>query len=101
MSISVTFEEGQRIATVYGPWQYDYGQTLEASGIAGLPEAVPVHYAVEGGTTTTTRLGRFADGVLAVDIPDAMFQQAAAFWGYLFWVDAESGQTVKGVKFLP
>lgn len=101
MSISVTFEENQRVAAVYGPWQYDYGQELTVSGLPGLPEAVPVQFAREGSSTAATMLGRFSDGILTVPIPDDMLRQAGTFWAYLFVVSGDSGRTVTGVKFLP
>jgi hypothetical protein len=92
---------GQDVIAYYGPWQYDYGLVLEIQGLMNLPTLTQVHFARKGSPTAEIRIGTYADGVLAVSIPDIMLAQSAEFWAYVYLTDGESAQTIKGIQFYP
>ena len=92
---------GHDVIAYYGPWQYDYGLVLEIQGLMNLPTLTQVHFARKGSPTAEIRIGTYADGVLAVSIPDIMLAQSAEFWAYVYLTDGESAQTIKGIQFYP
>ena len=61
--------------SVYGIWQWDYGQILRIQSKKKLPKAVEVHFSLqEKGGESVTRIGTTADGVTDVPIPDSFLE---------------------------
>lgn len=98
MAIIAEIIEGKSSVTVYGLWQFDYGQQLEIRGLSGLPAITPVHFAIEDAESAEIRTGTYADGVLTCAIPDAVLRQASPVWAYVYIDNGESGQTIKAVR---
>ena len=85
--------------SVYGIWQWDYGQILRIQSKKKLPKAVEVHFSLqEKGGESVTRIGTTADGVTDVPIPDSFLENNGATQDYrvhafVYVENGESGNT--------
>ena len=75
--ITAVFEKDNNFVESENVWQWDYGQVLEIHGLA-LPPAIEIHFGIERGNSTITRIGSSLGGVTAVNIPDALLRQSNA-----------------------
>ena len=88
--------------TVYGLWQWDYGQILRIQGL-NLPDFVEVHFALqEKGGTSVSRIGITKDGVTDVIIPDSMLENEGTLqdykvYAFIYLSDEQTGMTVKEI----
>ena len=94
--------DGNTFKTVYGLWQWDYGQTLRIQGL-NLPDFVEVHFALkEKGGTSVSRIGITKDGVTDVIIPDSMLENEGTLqdykvYAFIYLSDEQTGMTVKEI----
>lgn len=75
------------VRTIYGLWQYDYGQIVEIGGIS-IYDGTAIHFA-QGEKTI--------EGVIRsnqVEIPDYFLQFVEPINAYVFVTDGESGETI-------
>lgn len=78
------------VITVYGLWQYDYGQLIEIDGIV-IRDGTAIHFA-QGEKTIE---GTIRNNQVA--IPDYFLQFAEPINAYVFVVDENSGETIARV----
>lgn len=108
--VIANFEKERTTKSVFGVWQYNYGQILRIQGLT-LPTAVEIHFALQKtGGISTTRVGITTDGVTDVPIPDSMLEnedatQDYSIYAFIYLTDETSGQTeyriTLGVKTRP
>lgn len=94
--IQAKFENGYRLCRVQGLTQWDYGQTLEITGL-DLPASPQVHFWRQGATEAYTIVGATRDGVTTVSIPDQLLQEYGVIQAYVYLTDIQSGETVRTV----
>lgn len=100
---TVLFEPDTKYATVYGLWQYDYGQVLRIQGL-NLPKAVEIHFSLtESSGDSITRIGTTKDGATDVIIPDSMLEngdtgQNYNIYAFIFLSEIDSGNTEYRIK---
>lgn len=82
--------EESAVITVYGLWQYDYGQLMELDGII-IHDGMAIHFA-QGGKTIE---GTIRNNQVAV--PDYFLQFAEPINAYIFVLDEGAGETVTRV----
>lgn len=85
--ILVNFKDIGDIPTIYGLWQYDYGQLLELQGI-DIADGTSIHFA-QGGKTI--------EGIIRssqVEIPDYFLQFPENISVYVYIENEDSGETV-------
>lgn len=93
----------QVFGTVFGLWQYDYGQELRIQD-EGLPKVVEIHFSLSSkGGESVTRLGTTVDNITTVPIPDSMLENGDTtsdyrIYAFIYLSDSDSGETVKCVK---
>ena len=86
------FTGGKRRVMATGLWQWDYGQLLKFIGLPDPPSTVEVHFA-QGGQSKTM-IGTTEEGVLSVDIPDAMLTESKLLTAMIvLHVAEEDGET--------
>lgn len=96
--IIANFCKGDTIKTLYGLWQWDYGQVLRIQGL-DLPTAVEIHFSLrDKGGEAVTRIGTTKDGVTDVVIPDSMLENNSSaadymLFAFVYLTDETSGQT--------
>lgn len=96
--IIANFAKGETSKSLYGLWQWDYGQILRIQGLE-LPTAVEIHFSLrERGGEAVTRVGTTKDGVTDVVIPDSMLENNGSavnycIYVYVYLTDESSGQT--------
>lgn len=90
--ITAVFEKDNNFTESGEVWQWDYGQVLEIHGLA-LPPAIEIHFGIERGNSTITRIGSSLGGVTAVNIPDALLRQSRNLIVYIFVTSEGSGKT--------
>lgn len=101
--ITAVFEKDEYYKSVYGLWQYDYGQKLQIQGLT-LPAATEIHFALrDKGGETVTRIGVSADGMTDVNIPDSMLEnngttQDYSIFAFVYLTDDVSGRTVYKIR---
>lgn len=84
--IYALFDHGSEVS-VYGLWQYDYGQLFEIRGIE-IPDGTSIHFAQNGKTIEgTIRSGQ-------VEIPDYFLQFPDDINAYIYLEDDGSGETI-------
>lgn len=92
-NIHITFEPGAKTAEIKEDvWQYDYGQTLQISGLS-LPPVVEVHYANKDKDIALPQTGVTEGGITTAPIPNEILEEKGAFTAYIFVADGESGET--------
>lgn len=99
----VTANFGQdSFASVYGVWQWDYGQVLRIEGL-DLPPVVEVHFSLQDKNgEALVRIGTTQEGKTDVIIPDCMLEndgtvQDYKIYAFIYIANKESGQTEKKV----
>lgn len=96
ISVKLTSSVHTKNASPQYLWQYDYGQTLEVSGI-DLPSACEVHFATQNDAEAVRAVGSTADGVMTVSVPDACLEASFLsdyyIFAYIFITDESSGTT--------
>lgn len=90
--ITAVFEKDNNFVESENVWQWDYGQVLEIHGLA-LPPAIEIHFGIERGNSTITRIGSSLGGVTAVNIPNALLRQSRNLIVYIFVTSEGSGKT--------
>lgn len=96
--IIANFAKGDTTKTLYGLWQWDYGQILRIQGL-DLPTAVEIHFSLrDKGGEAVTRIGTTKDGVTDVTIPDSMLENNSSaadyvIYAFVYLTDETSGQT--------
>ena len=101
--IIAAFNEKDTYVTIYGLYQYDYGQVLRIQGL-NLPSAVEMHFALQDkGGESITRVGTTKDGVTDVLIPDSMLENNGTSSDYKIYVfvyiaDEISGKTERRIE---
>lgn len=95
--VTVIFKPESDYAESEAVWQWDYGQVLEIHGLC-LPAAAEIHFGIERGNSTVTRVGTSSNGVTVVDIPDALLQQSRNLIVYLFAAGKGSGKTERWIR---
>lgn len=89
---------GDTTKTLYGLWQWDYGQVLRIQGL-DLPTATEIHFSLQSkGGEAVTRIGTTKDGVTDVVIPDSMLENNSSaadymLFAFVYLTDETSGQT--------
>lgn len=90
--ITAVFEKDNNFTESGEVWQWDYGQVLEIHGLS-LPAAIEIHFGIESGSGTVTRIGSSSGGVTAVNIPDVLLRQSRNLIVYIFVTTEGSGKT--------
>lgn len=96
--IIANFCKGDTTKTLYGLWQWDYGQILRIQGL-DLPTATEIHFSLQSkGGEAVTRIGTTKDGVTDVVIPDSMLENNSSaadymLFAFVYLTDETSGQT--------
>lgn len=91
--IQVIFNDGQ--ACQSGElWQWDYGQTLEITGLS-LSRA-EVHFCLDGRSSALIVPAQITDtGAIHADIPNKLLESGRGIKIYVYVADAASGETVR------
>ena len=101
--IIAAFNEKDTYVTIYGLYQYDYGQVLRIQGL-NLPSAVEMHFALQDkGGESITRIGTTKDGVTDVLIPDSMLENNGTssdykIYAFVYIADEISGKTERRIE---
>ncbi len=101
--IIAAFNEKDTYVTIYGLYQYDYGQVLRIQGL-NLPSAVEMHFALQDkGIESITRVGTTKDGVTDVLIPDSMLENNGTssdykIYAFVYIADEISGKTERRIE---
>lgn len=101
--IIAAFNEKDTYVTIYGLYQYDYGQVLRIQGL-NLPSAVEMHFALQDkGGESITRVGTTKDGVTDVLIPDSMLENNGTssdykIYAFVYIADEISGKTERRIE---
>ncbi len=96
--IIANFCKGDTTKTIYGLWQWNYGQVLRIQGL-DLPTAVEIHFSLQSkGGEAVTRIGTTKDGITDVTIPDSMLENNSSaadyvIYAFVYLTDETSGQT--------
>nr|DAP71254.1 MAG TPA: L SHAPED TAIL FIBER PROTEIN [Caudoviricetes sp.] len=92
-TVHAIFASGAKTAEIIDDvWQYDFGQTLQISGLS-LPPIIEIHYANKGRDTAIPQVGVTKDGITTAPIPNEILSEKGAFTAYIFVTDGESGET--------
>ena len=92
-TVHAIFASGVKTAEIIDDvWQYDFGQTLQISGLS-LPPIIEIHYANKGRDTAIPQVGVTKDGITTAPIPNEILSEKGAFTAYIFVTDGESGET--------
>ena len=100
--ITVYFEKGMNLASVYGLYQWDYGQTLEIKGVE-FNGNVWVQFAMDqlGGNAVPVVTEVKEDSIIA-EIPSFVFEKETTrnynAYAFVYVSDENSGETVKVIK---
>lgn len=98
MAIKVLIRENERIVSVGGLYQWDFGQVLEIECVELGSEIMEVHFACSGMTEAIVRPCTFANGVGTVTIPDQCLEQASTITAWIYSIDTKQGHTVKTIN---
>lgn len=98
MAIKVLIQENERIVSVGGLYQWDFGQVLEIECVELGSEIMEVHFACAGMTEAIVRPCTFANGVGRVIIPDQCLEQASMITAWIYSIDTKQGHTVKTIN---
>lgn len=102
MNIATATFGNDSFTSVYGVWQWDYGQILRIEGLQ-LPPVVEVHFSLqEKGGESLIRIGTTQEGRTDVIIPDCMLEnedtvQNYIIYAFLYLAGKEAGQTEKKI----
>lgn len=102
MNITTATFTQDNFTSVYGVWQWDYGQVLRIEGLQ-LPPVVEVHFSLqEKGGESLVRIGTTQEGRTDVIIPDCMLEnedtvQDYIIYAFLYLAGKEAGQTEKKI----
>lgn len=91
--IYANFDSGYSTISVYGLWQYDFGQLLEIQGLSIL-DGTSIHFAQNGKTI---------EGIIRsnqVEIPDYFLQFPIDINAYIYIENKGAGKTVAKIKLL-
>ena len=92
-TVHAIFASGAKTAEIIDDvWQYDFGQTLQISGLS-LPPIIEIHYANKGRDTAIPQVGVTKDGITTAPIPNEILEEKGAFTAYIFVTNEESGET--------
>ena len=92
-TVHAIFASGAKTAEIIDDvWQYDFGQTLQISGLS-LPPIIEIHYANKGRDTAIPQVGVTKDGITTAPIPKEILSGKGSFTAYIFVTDGESGET--------
>lgn len=102
MNIATATFGNDSFTSVYGVWQWDYGQVLRIEGLQ-LPPVVEVHFSLqEKSGESLIRIGTTQEGRTDVIIPDCMLEnegtvQNYIIYAFLYLAGKEAGQTEKKI----
>lgn len=102
MNIATATFDNDSFTSVYGVWQWDYGQILRIEGLQ-LPPVVEVHFSLqETCGESLVRIGTTQEGKTDVIIPDCMLEnedtvQNYIIYAFLYLAGKEAGQTEKKI----
>lgn len=102
MNITTATFTQDNFISVYGVWQWDYGQVLRIEGLQ-LPPVVEVHFSLqETCGESLVRIGTTQEGKTDVIIPDCMLEnegtvQNYIIYAFLYLAGKEAGQTEKKI----
>lgn len=102
MNIATATFGNDSFTSVYGVWQWDYGQVLRIEGLQ-LPPVVEVHFSLqEKSGESLIRIGTTQEGKTDVIIPDCMLEnedtvQNYIIYAFLYLAGKEAGQTEKKI----
>lgn len=102
MNITTATFTQDSFTSVYGVWQWDYGQVLRIEGLQ-LPPVVEVHFSLqEKSGESLIRIGTTQEGRTDVIIPDCMLEnegtvQNYIIYAFLYLAGKEAGQTEKKI----
>ena len=92
-TVHAIFASGAKTAEIIDDvWQYDFGQTLQISGLS-LPPIIEIHYANKGRDTAIPQVGVTKDGITTAPIPKEILSEKGSLTAYIFVTDGESGET--------
>lgn len=100
--IEVNFNGENELAVTNSLYQYDYGQTLQITGLE-LPNNVEIHFSLDSKSgESTTVIGSTAENITTVDIPNDLLRNETATIDYAIYVfiyvaDENEGKTVKKI----
>lgn len=100
--IQIKFEPHEKCKDIKGLWQYDYGRTLQISGL-DLPEQVKIEFSLHDRMgETTPRTGITTEGITEVQIPNTLLANEGCQSGYCIYVfiyveDEETGFTCRKI----
>ncbi len=97
MAIKVLIPENERVVSVGGLYQWDFGQALEIECVELGSEIMEVHFACSGMAEAIVRPCTFANGIGTVIIPDQCLEQASSITAWIYSVDSKQGHTVKTI----
>lgn len=98
MNITTATFTQDNFISVYGVWQWDYGQVLRIEGLK-LPKMVEIHFSLqETSGEAKTRIGVTKDGVTDVVIPDSFLENEGIgddykIFAWIYIADKDSGST--------
>ena len=102
MNITTATFTQDNFTSVYGVWQWDYGQVLRIEGLQ-LPPVVEVHFSLqETCGESLVRIGTTQEGKTDVIIPDCMLEngdtvQDYIIYAFLYLAGKDAGQTEKKI----
>lgn len=102
MNITTATFTQDNFTSVYGVWQWDYGQVLRIEGLQ-LPPVMEVHFSLqEKGGESLVRIGTTQEGRTDVIIPDCMLEnegtvQNYIIYAFLYLAGKKAGQTEKKI----
>ena len=94
--IEAIFQGGVNYVTLSGLVQWDYGQKLKIQGL-DFPEVCEVHFSNNVEKEAIVMVGVKTDDYIIVDIPDVLLQKSHDITAFIYFVENDSGETVKAV----
>lgn len=95
MAIKVVFPTNQKLVTVEGLYQWDYGQVLEIESPDLGSVLGEVHFACTDMTEAIVRSCSFSNGVGTVTIPDQCLEHTSPINAWIYLIHDTQGYTVK------
>ena len=99
---TVYFEKGMNIASVYGFYQWDYGQMLEIKGVETNGNVCVQFYLDQSGGNAVPVVTEVKEDSIIAEIPSFVFEKETTrnynAYAFVYVSDENSGETVKVIK---
>lgn len=97
--IYASFNDNDRVLTLSGLIQWDYGQKLTIRGLHIPGDTIECHFAEQGKSEAVIVIGEVNDcGDIVVDIPNFMLKSGRDIRVYVYLATATEGETIRQIN---